>query len=81
KRHKPIETTDIMLQMVASGRGIAALPRWLVEEYRAKFDVAPVRLGRHGVAKQIFLGIREADAGVDYVRAFVELARTHRSAK
>jgi len=81
KRHKPIETTDIMLQMVASGRGIAALPRWLVEEYRAKFDVAPVPLGRHGVAKQIFLGIREADAGVDYVRAFVELARTRRSAK
>jgi LysR family transcriptional regulator, regulator for metE and metH len=32
KRHKAIETTDIMLQMVASGRGVAALPRWLVEE-------------------------------------------------
>ncbi|MEW8474668.1 MAG: LysR family transcriptional regulator, partial [Candidatus Thiodiazotropha endolucinida] len=26
KRHKTIETTDIMLQMVASGRGVAALP-------------------------------------------------------
>ena len=25
KRHKPIETTDIMLQMVASGRGVALL--------------------------------------------------------
>jgi LysR family transcriptional regulator for metE and metH len=33
KRHKTIETTDIMLQMVASGRGVAALPRWLVESY------------------------------------------------
>jgi len=75
KRHKPIETTDIMLQMVASGRGVAALPRWLVEEYSTKLDVAPIRLGKHGVAKQIFLGIREADADIDYVRAFVELAR------
>lgn len=27
RRHKTIETTDIMLQMVASGRGVAALPR------------------------------------------------------
>ena len=27
KRHKAIETTDIMVQMVASGRGVAALPR------------------------------------------------------
>lgn len=78
KRHKPIETTDIMLQMVASGRGVAALPRWLVEEYAAKLDVAPVRLGREGIAKQIFLGIREVDAEIDYLAAFVELARRHR---
>jgi LysR family transcriptional regulator for metE and metH len=75
RRHKTIETTDIMLQMVASGRGVAALPRWLVEEYRAKMEVVPVRLGRHGIAKQIFLGAREADISVDYVNAFVEQAR------
>lgn len=80
KRHKPIETTDIMLQMVASGRGVAALPRWLVQEYAARLDVAPVRLGKHGIAKQIYLGIREADAEIDYLKAFVELARTHRDA-
>ena len=77
RRHKPIETTDIMLQMVASGRGVAALPRWLVEEYAARLDVAPVRLGRLGIAKQIYLGIREADAEIDYLQAFVRLARGH----
>jgi len=75
KRHKAIETTDIMVQMVASGRGVAALPRWLVEEYAARMDVVPVRLGARGIAKQIFLGAREADTAIDYVRAFVELAR------
>jgi LysR family transcriptional regulator, regulator for metE and metH len=78
KRHKPIETTDIMLQMVASGRGVAALPRWLVDEYAEKLDVTPVRLGKAGVPKQIFLGVRDADIHIDYVRAFVELARAHR---
>ncbi len=77
-RHKTIETTDIMLQMVASGRGVAALPRWLVEESAAKFDVTPVRLGQRGIAKQIFLGYREADACIDYLRSFVNLARSHR---
>ncbi|PUA30188.1 MAG: LysR family transcriptional regulator [Cellvibrio sp. 79] len=75
KRHKPIETTDIMLQMVASGRGVTALPRWLVEEYASKLDVVPVRLGKQGIHKNIYLGIREADMNIDYVRAFVELAR------
>jgi LysR family transcriptional regulator for metE and metH len=74
RRQKAIETTDIMLQMVASDRGVAALPRWLAEEYAAKMPVVPVRLGRHGIAKQIFLGAREADFEIDYLEAFVELA-------
>jgi len=79
KRHKLIETTDIMLQMIASGRGVGALPRWLVEEEAARFDVAPVRLGPDGIAKQIHLGYREADAGIDYLQAFVQLAKLHQS--
>lgn len=75
KLHKTIETTDIMLQMVASGRGVAALPKWLVAEYQRQIPVVPVRLGRHGIKKQIFLGVRVADQGVDYISAFVGLAR------
>ncbi len=75
KRQKAIETTDIMLQMVASDRGVAALPRWLAEEYARKMPVVPVKLGRQGIAKQIFLGAREADFEIDYLEAFVELAR------
>ncbi len=81
RRRKIIETTDIMLQMVASRRGVAALPRWLVEEQADKFDVAAVKLGRQGVAKQIFLGFRDTDAQIDYLRAFVDLARNHRDNK
>ena len=75
RRQKSIETTDIMLQMVASDRGVAALPRWLAEEYADKMPVVPLRLGRTGIAKQIFLGCREADVEIDYLEAFVEIAR------
>lgn len=75
RRHKTIETTDIMLQMVASGRGVAALPRWLVKDYARSMPVTPVKLGRKGIAKQIFLGWRDADAYIDYLQAFVRLAR------
>ena len=71
RRHKTIETTDIMMQMVASGRGVAALPRWLVEEYAEKLDVVPVKLGKHGIAKQIFLGMRETETVIDYLQAFM----------
>ena len=75
RRHKTIETTDIMLQMVASGRGVAALPRWLVLEYADQMAVVPVRLGEQGIAKHIYLGAREADVGIDYLRAFIAQAR------
>ena len=75
KRHKTIETTDIILQMVASGRGVTALPRWLVEEYTDKLAIVPVRMGKNGIAKHIFLGVREADSGIDYLHGFLELAR------
>ena len=74
RRQKSIETTDIMLQMVASDRGVAALPRWLAEEYAARMPVVPLRLGRRGIAKQIFLGCRESDVDIDYLKAFVEIA-------
>ncbi len=54
REHKEIEATNIMLQMVAAGRGVAALPRWLVEEYAQTMDIRPMRLGNIGISKQIF---------------------------
>lgn len=77
RRQKVVETTDMMLQMVACGRGVAALPRWLVEEFSQKYPVHAVRLGSKGVQKQIFLGVRQADLEVDYLNAFLELARNY----
>jgi LysR family transcriptional regulator for metE and metH len=78
KRHKLIETTEIILQMVACDRGVAALPGWLVAEYQETFGIVPVRLGRHGIAKQIFLGVRAADVDIDFIADFIKLARAKR---
>ena len=73
--HKTSETTEIMLQMVACGRGVAALPRWLAEEYCKKLPLSVVRLGKEGIAKQIFLGTRENDGNIEYLNAFIDMAR------
>jgi LysR family transcriptional regulator for metE and metH len=75
RQHKTIETTDIMLQMVASGRGVTALPRWLVTDYAPHLGLRTLRLGPAGIQKHIYLGTREGDAGVDYLQAFVDMAR------
>lgn len=76
RAHKSIETTDIMLQMVASGRGVAALPRWLVLEYAQRLDIRPLRLGKEGIAKQIHLGLRAEDLQRDYLADFMKMAQS-----
>ncbi len=76
RRHKTLESTDIMLEMVAAGRGVAALPRWLVMEYASRMAIVPIRLGKEGIHKQIHLGRRDSDAEPEYLKAFIELARS-----
>lgn len=75
RKHKTVESTDIMLQLVAAGRGVAALPGWLVAEYTHQLPLAAVRLGAKGIAKQIHLGVRGADRDDRHIAAFLELAR------
>lgn len=79
RAHKVIETTEIMLQMVAAGRGVAALPKWLVQEQARSLPLRTVKLGRDGIAKQIFLGLRQADTDVEYLQAFMTMAAATRS--
>ena len=78
KKQKTLEATDIMLQMVATGRAVAALPRWLVEEYAQRMAIVPVSLGKRGIAKKIFLGVRDEDSHIGYLKAFVRLAKACR---
>lgn len=74
KKHKSIEATDIMLQLVAAGRGVAALPHWLVDEYADKMAIQAVRLGKVGVSKSIYLGLRDDDQDIEYIQAFINQA-------
>jgi len=76
RRHKTLESTDIMLEMVAAGRGVAALPRWLVLEYARRMNIVPLRLGKQGIHKQIHLGRRDSGHEPEYLKAFIEVARS-----
>jgi len=75
KKHTNIETTEIMLQMVAAGRGICALPGWLVDEYSKSMPIKSIRFGEKGIGKQIFVGIRKTDQHIDYLNDFIAQAK------
>ncbi len=73
---KTIEATEIMLQLVAAGRGVSTLPKWLVNEYMSSLAIKPVKLGEHGIHKSIYFGIRCSDIGNAYIKGFLELAKS-----
>ncbi|MFT6967870.1 MAG: LysR family transcriptional regulator for metE and metH [Cellvibrionaceae bacterium] len=76
KSRKIIEATEIMLQLVAAGRGVSILPKWLVNEYMNRLPIKPIKLGSHGINKSIHVGVREADSVNPHILAFLRLAKS-----
>lgn len=75
RQHTGIESTDLMLQLVAAGRGMTVLPDWLVRGDGKDMKIATLRIGAAGLHKSINLGTRIEDSGIDYVSAFVDHAQ------
>lgn len=75
KRHKTLEDTEMLLQMVVSERGVTTLPLWLVQQYADNLAIAPVRLGKQGVHKQIHIITRDASREDRHIQAFIRYAK------
>jgi len=75
-QHKTVENTEVLLQLVAFARGVTAMPRWLVEEQASRLPLVALRLGQHGIHKQIHLGWRSADQDVGYIRGFINTCQS-----
>ena len=55
---REIELTDVILLLVASGRGVAVLPDWVLAREAANPDIATLRLGRPGVTRRLYAAVR-----------------------
>ncbi|MFC3631738.1 LysR family transcriptional regulator [Paracoccus angustae] len=73
RRHRTVETTAMMLHLVAAGRGVSAIPDWLLHEEGGDLPIRAVRIG-DGLPKSIHLGTRRGEDGIDYVAGFLSLA-------
>ena len=69
------ELTVAMLQLVASGRGLAALPLWAVENYLARGYVAQQRIGEGGLTGRLYAVSTTALASKPYLGDFVRIMR------
>lgn len=79
-RRRTAELTVAILQLVASGRGIAALPAWSVVPYLQRGYVVGRRLGQRGLFCDLYAAVPESLAHRVYLRAFMALIREDSSA-
>ncbi len=69
------ELTAIMLQLVASGRGVCALPNWALHEYLQRQYVAAVRIGREGLHGTLHAAVRDTELRKTYMQDFLAMAK------
>lgn len=69
------ELTPMMIQLVAAGRGVAALPNWAISEYRQQDLIRSLSLGEQGIWPILYAGIRRDEAAVPFLHEFVRIAR------
>ncbi|ARP81053.1 LysR family transcriptional regulator [Bordetella genomosp. 8] len=69
------ELTPIIAQLVASNRGVAALPNWALTEYLGQGWLKVCRLGPQGVWRTLYAAIRNEDADAPFIKDFLTIAR------
>ena len=75
-RRRTAELTVAILQLVASGRGIAALPSWTVGHYLERGYVASRPITENGLRCELYAATSTASAEAAYIREFIALTRT-----
>lgn len=75
-KRRTAELTVAILQLVASRRGIAALPHWTVQSYLERNYVSAKPIGRNGLWSELYAATTEAQARVAYLMDFLDTVRS-----
>jgi LysR family transcriptional regulator for metE and metH len=68
------ELTPMMVQLVASGRGVACLPNWALTEYLASELLSAKKLSSKGLWCQLYAAVRTEQLDAPYVEDFLQTA-------
>jgi LysR family transcriptional regulator for metE and metH len=73
---RQVELTAVILMLVASDRGVAVLPDWVLREVKYQPDYVTRKVTEKGLVKRIYAATRAEDAGLPYMAHFLKLARS-----
>lgn len=69
------ELTLMIVQLVASGRGVCALPNWALKEYVDQDYLHTCKLGKLGLWSHLYFALREENRQSVYIQEFIKLAK------
>src|SRR6201994_2838891 len=75
-KRRTAELTVAILQLVASGRGIAALPSWTVGNYIERGYVVSRPIGPQGLRCELYAATTASGAEASYIKEFIALTRS-----
>ncbi|RLJ60494.1 LysR family transcriptional regulator for metE and metH [Litoreibacter meonggei] len=76
KAMRQVELTAVILLLVASNRGVAVLPDWVVREVRYNSDYVTRPLTKGGRTKRLYAATRTEDTSKPFMANVIRLART-----
>lgn len=73
---RQVELTAVILLLVASNRGVAVLPDWVVREVRYNSDYVTRPLTERGVTRRLYAATRREDTTKPFMAYLLKLARS-----
>ncbi len=73
---RQVELTAVILLLVASNRGVAVLPDWVVREVKYNSDYVTRPLTKDGITRRLYAAVRSEDLEKPYVQELIQLAGT-----
>lgn len=72
---RQVELTAVILLLVASNRGVAVLPDWVVREVRYNADYVTKPLTKGGITRRLYAATRSQDTNLPFMAHLLRLAR------
>jgi LysR family transcriptional regulator for metE and metH len=71
---RQVELTAVILLLVASNRGVAVLPDWVVREVKYSNDYVTRPLTENGITRRLYAAVRQDDLGKPFMDELLKLA-------
>ncbi|MDE9451037.1 LysR family transcriptional regulator [Aliiroseovarius sp. Z3] len=73
---RQVEMTEVILMLVAAGRGVAVMPDWVLRNVEDNPDYVTRSLTEKGLSKRMFAATREEDTIMPYIAHMIRLCRS-----